>query len=236
MKAPSIILIIFLVSMLIILAGLQMVGERTQRANSRTLEKVIAELTERSHGLEAEVKNLRQQIATQQVEHASATRPETGAEPSSDATTNFPAAKAIQPQPFQARAYVGNDYLGMAWVIPSRVKQDTETGEYQFEPVIWIDQKARGAFTKTNIVEREVVLNEAYNESQSIPQSYWYGYPVWVRPNRFHEHPVQPPKTPPVARPTVPSGGGPWSPAISRPPLVPSPQRRPGDSTGGSSF
>lgn len=184
MKAPSLILIIFLVCMIILLAGAQLVGEHNQRASNQTMEKVIAELTARSRGLESEIKDLRAQLASQEQQAKAALQEVTSRPATQIATTNSSTNKPAKPQAFQAKAYVGKDYLGTAWVVPSNVHQDPESGEYRFEPIIWLNEQSRKAFTQTNVVEREVVRNSSY--TQVYQQPYWYGYPVWVRPQSNH--------------------------------------------------
>jgi len=209
MKAPSLILIIFLVCMIFLLVVLEMINARNQRASSLTMERAIAEMAAHKAELEGELKELRRQLAE-------ATRPQptpaTTPEPAVDAvatTTNAPAAKSPQPQPFQARAYVGNDYLGMAWVVPRNIRESGASGEMIYEPVIWIDERSRKAFTQTNIVEREVVRNNSYNQTWAYQQPYWYGYPLWTRPTP--DRPIAPPTRPPVILPS-PGGGGAWTP------------------------
>jgi hypothetical protein len=207
MKAPSLIIILFLLCMTIVLAALGFISEHSQRSNGQVMERVIADLTARSTQLESELKTLRQEQLRHDAEAKAAAAAALPA-PASVATTNG-AAKPPMPQPFQARAYVGKDYLGMAWVVPSNIKENAETGDFQFEPVIWIDEKSRNTFTQTNVVEREVVRNNSY--TQVYQQPYWYSYPVWVRPGHPSRLPGQRPP------PTMPSPGRPPS---SSPPII----------------
>lgn len=202
MKAPYLILILFLFCMTIVLVALDLVSLHNQRGNTQAMERVIADLTERAGKLENELTTLREREARREAEAASQ-RAEAELASVKTAATNHAKAKPVQPQPFQARAYVGNDYLGMAWVIPSNVKPHPETGEYRFEPVIWIDERNRKAFTQTNVVEREVVRNTS--TTQVYQQPYWYGYPVWIRPQP--ETPGQPNQPPAQRPPTLPSPG-----------------------------
>lgn len=209
MKAPSLIIILFLLCMTIVLVALDLLSMHNQRTNSQVMERVIADLTERSRRLESELTQLREQPTSQPaVEPAPAAAIQT--DPATGGTgSNSSAAKPALPQPFQARAYVGKDYLGMAWVVPSNIREHAETGEYRFEPVIWIDEKARKMFTQTNVVEREIVRNTTYN--QVYEQPYWYGYPVWVNPKPHH--PVAPPpQRPPVVQPSPGRPSSPWAP------------------------
>lgn len=204
MKAPYLILILFLFCMTIVLVALDLVSLHNQRGNTQAMERVIADLTERAGKLENELTTLREREARREAEAASQ-RAEAELASVKAAATNHAEAKPVQPQPFQARAYVGNDYLGLAWVIPSNVKPHAETGEYRFEPVIWIDERNRKAFTQTNVVEREVVRNTS--TTQVYQQPYWYGYPVWIRPQP--ETPGQPAQPPAQRPPTLPSPGQP---------------------------
>jgi hypothetical protein len=172
------------------------------------MEQVVADLTQRSNGLEAEVRELREKLAGQEQRNLTKAEAPSAAAESDTVTTNTAPAGPVQPQPFQARAYVGNDYLGIAWVIPSNVKEHAESGEYRFEPVIWIDAKARQAFTQTNVVEREVVRHNTYNHTYAYQQPYWYGYPLWVKPQ--DDQPIAPPQRPQSPVPS-PGQGGVWS-------------------------
>jgi len=235
MKAPSLILIIFLVCMIIVLVVLEFLGTHNQRTSAQVMEKVIAQLTERSQTLETEIQHLRQQLTDQQDRmNAAAAASVPAISGASDSGTNEVPAAAAQPQSFQARAYVGNDYLGTAWVIPSKVRQNAETGELRFEPVIWIDEKSRKAFTQTNIVEREVVRNNSYNQTWSYQQPYWYGYPVWIqsKPDRPNLPPSQ---RPPMVQP-LPQPGNVWAPVIGGQPVVKSAKPRITDSLGGTPY
>lgn len=203
MKAPSLILILFLLCMTIILVALGLVSVHNQRSNHQVMERVIAELRSRSAQLEAELLALRaEQLRNETQTSRAAAAP---------AVTNAPhtAPNPPLPQSFQARAYVGKEYLGMAWVVPNNIKTNQATGDYLFEPVIWIDARSRGAFTQTNVVEREVVRNNSY--TQVYQQPYWYSYPLWYRPT----HPDRPPGQRPP--PNLPAPGRPPS---SSPPII----------------
>jgi len=210
MKAPSLIIIFFLLCMMVVLVALGMVSVHSQRTNSQLMERVIADLTARSTQLENELKLLRDQQDRRAAEsYAQPVTPEMAPDNLSSTNSVDAVAKPPMPQPFQARAYVGKDFLGMAWVVPSNIKESAETGDYQFEPVIWIDEKSRKTFTQTNVVEREVVRNNSY--TQVYQQPYWYSYPVWVRPG----HPSRPPGQRPT--PNLPSPGRPPS---TSPPII----------------
>lgn len=202
MKAPTLVIILFLLCMTIVLAALGTISIHSQRTNSQMMERVIADLTARSAQMETELKGLRDEQQRRESELlASAAQP--GPESLSSSNAPSAAVKPPLPQPFQARAYVGKDYLGLAWVVPSNIKENPESGELQFEPVIWIDEKSRKAFTQTNVVEREVVRNNSY--TQVYQQPYWNSYPLWVRPGR-PEQPTRPPSTlPNPGRPRLPS-------------------------------
>ena len=104
MKVSGLIVILFLLGLTIVVA-LGVAGVHSQRDNGRLLERVVADLTDRSRQLEGEVREL--QMANARLEAAAAVV--------APPVTNIPPAK---PQAFQARAFVGSEYVGMAWVIP----------------------------------------------------------------------------------------------------------------------
>lgn len=209
MKAPSLIIILFLLCMTIVFVALGLISVHNQRSNNQVMERVIAELKDRSTQLETELLALRQEQLRLETE----ARTTAAATPASGAASVTNASEAVTrpplPQPFQARAYVGKDYLGMAWVVPNNIKTNQETGDYLFEPVIWINEKSRSTFTQTNVVEREVVRNNSY--TQVYQQPYWNSYPLWYRPT----YPVRPPGQHP------PSAGQPKPPSYpSSPPII----------------
>lgn len=209
MKASTLILVMFLLGMVLVVA-LGVAGIYSQRDTTKVMERVIADLTTRSQQLENELKTVRDEQARREAELRDlAKTAAAGTEASSSVETARTNTRPATPQAFQARAYLGREYVGLAWVVPNNVKENAENGEFRFEPVIWIDEKFRKAFTQTNIVERDVVRNNSY--TQVYQQPYWYSYPVWVRPN----HPNRPPGQQPP--PNMPSPGRPPG---SSPPII----------------
>lgn len=203
MKAPALALIILLLGLMIVLVALHRVSLTQQQNQTQVMERVVTDLTARANAAEQELKALRAQLAQHETDLAAAKA--SPAEPATSGTsTNSTEVKLTSPQPFQARAYVGKDYLGLAWVVPSNVKEVAGTGEIHYEPVIMINEHARRAFTQTNIVEREVVRNNSY--TQVYEQPYWYSYPLWTRPSHPNRPPGnRPPTTTPPPRPSHPT-------------------------------
>jgi len=107
------------------------------------------------------------------------------------------AAEAL-PQPYRVRAFLGQDNLGGAWIIPHNVKRDPESGRYIFEPVLVVDESAKNHFTvhHTNVVEREVYTTEYYDGYNRYPYYYAYGTPG--RPGATNRPPdgTRPPSQP----------------------------------------
>lgn len=115
------------------------------------------------------------------------------------------------PRPYRVRAFLGQESVGEAWIVPHNVRRDPETGRYTFEPVLLIDESARNHFTvhHTNVVEREVYTTQVYQEG--------YGYPyVYYVPSGRHGKPGRPSGKP----------QHPGEPAGSTPQMVPQPSAR----------
>jgi hypothetical protein len=89
------------------------------------------------------------------------------------------------------RAFVGQENVGGAWIVPHNVRMDSELGRYVYEPVLMIDDTAKKHFTvhHTNVVQREVHSTQIYN------QGYRYPYYYYVTP-RYPHKPIHPPDKP----------------------------------------
>lgn len=143
-----------------------------------------------------------------------------------NAKTNGTPANGQVFRPYQLRAFLGNRFVGRAWIVPSNVTKDPKTGRINFEPVAVLEEASKKAFTvqETNVVERDVVRYSSVNYNYNPYPYSWYYYPLATVGTNVP--PVMPPNntptpsTPVSVRPLV-SGGGPWTPFIierSRPP------------------
>lgn len=85
------------------------------------------------------------------------------------------AAQAM-PRPYRVRAFVGQESVGEAWIVPHNVTRDPESGRYTFEPVLAIDESSKNHFTvhHTNVVERDIYTTEIYDRYDPYPY-YYYG-------------------------------------------------------------
>lgn len=110
-----------------------------------------------------------------------------------------------RPQPYRVRAFVGQDSVGGAWIIPHNVTLNDELGRYVYEPVLLIDESARKHFTvhHTNVVEREVYTTQVYQDD------YYYPYYYYITPGR----PGKPGRPP--GKPEQPVGPRPSEPRIN---------------------
>ncbi len=134
------------------------------------------------------------------------------------------------PRPYQVRVFLGKSYVGKAWVVPSNLRKDADTGRVAYEPIVHLPEDARSALTAyvTNVVETpvpvgpQVVEREVYVE----PQPYFWGVPQYVPVpvGRYrNRHQQSPPPVPP-ARP-MPQGSailkpqGPGDPGFYVPPF-----------------
>jgi hypothetical protein len=83
------------------------------------------------------------------------------------------------PRAHKVRAYVGTQYLGLAWLVPSPRPRAPETGQVSYEPIIVLDESLKRNLVvhQTNVVERAVPWETTIN--YNYPYPYWY-YPVFV--------------------------------------------------------
>jgi hypothetical protein len=120
------------------------------------------------------------------------------AELRSRAITNAPAPAAAA-RPVRVRTYLGQRYLGLAWIVPGQAAKDPATGQMAYEPVVLMDESIREAVgvSKTNIVEREVVRPTTVNYNYSYPYQIWWPV-VWAPATRAKEGPPhRAPRIPP---------------------------------------
>ncbi len=121
------------------------------------------------------------------------------------ALTNRPASSnAFSLKPYQVRSFVGTQYVGMAWIIPSNQRRDPKTGLISYDQIVSLPDRSRGTFTAyvTNVVERTVA-----SEPQLVEQNNFYDQrsfdntPYWMVPPTIVVPPVD---TMPPIRPIPP--------------------------------
>jgi hypothetical protein len=167
------------------------------------------------------------------------------AELQSRATNNAPAPAAAA-RPVRVRTYLGQRYLGLAWIVPGQAAKDPATGQMAYEPVVLMDESIREAVgvSKTNVVEREVVRPTTVNYNYSYPYQIWWPV-VWAPATKPKGG--SPPRSPRIPPPgtRAPQDGEPFlSTKFYQPPekpFLPSlpPSTRPGPgnaSAGGGSI
>ena len=88
------------------------------------------------------------------------------------------ASASAAPRAYRLRAYLGNQYLGMAWMVPSVRPKAAESGQWAYEPVVVLDESLKRNFVvhKTNLVEREVSRETTVNYNYAYP----YYFPVFI--------------------------------------------------------
>ncbi len=108
--------------------------------------------------------------------------------------------------PYQTPAFLGQKFIGQAWIVPRNLRKDTNTQSYVYEQVVWLDERLLENFvTKANVAE-QVVENQTYVNNTYYPEPYYYaGYPIYYQPrsNYFQAKPNPPPATPTPAPPIV---------------------------------
>jgi hypothetical protein len=114
---------------------------------------------------------------------------------------------AETPGPLRAqrvRAYLGNQQVGMGWLLPAQIRTNAVDGPVMYEPAILLDEavRSRVGVTRTNVVERDVSRTTTVN--YNYPQAYSAAWPIyWVRPGR-PSRPGHDPSTPAPAEPERP--------------------------------
>jgi hypothetical protein len=123
------------------------------------------------------------------------------------------------PRSYRVRAFMGQQEVGMGWMVASQVSSNGVTGQLTYEPVIVLDEavRQRVGVTQTNVVEREVTKSTTVN--YNYPYQYGGGWPVvWVAPHKRGKgdgggstgQPEQPPPPPQVPSPFLSTR--PWHP------------------------
>jgi hypothetical protein len=189
---------------------------RTLRVELRESREQREQLVESRRLTEAHLAELREEMRMR--DEAA----EQAAEDEGQAQAN--ARPPVSPKPYQVPVYLGRDFLGHGWVVPSNLTEDSETGRVGYQPVLHLDEKMRKSFVvhETNVVEREVYRNQSYSYNV-YPRPYLYPVVVNQRPPRMTNQPPRqptPPQRPPNAPPTSRSGSGGnvWMPVQPRAP------------------
>lgn len=127
------------------------------------------------------------------------------------ALTNRPASSnAFSLKPYQVRSFVGTQYVGMAWIIPSNQRRDPKTGLISYDQIVRLPDQSRGTFTAyvTNVVERTVASDPQLVEQNNFyDQRSYDNTPYWMVPPTIVFPPVDglPPGRPiPPIRPVQP--------------------------------
>ncbi|HKS37215.1 MAG TPA: hypothetical protein VJW76_08510 [Verrucomicrobiae bacterium] len=119
------------------------------------------------------------------------------------------AERSPAPRAYRVRTYLGSRYIGMAWMVPSPLPKDAESGQVAYEPVLVLDESVKSNFElrTTNVVEREVSRATTVNYNYAYP----YYYPVFVssgghRPPNCDTNPVPAQPKLPTPSPRLPPG------------------------------
>jgi hypothetical protein len=111
-------------------------------------------------------------------------------------------------QSHRVRAYLGNKEIGMAWLVPNKIRTNAVDGQVSYEPVIVLDDAVLQRFgaTQPQMAEREVTRATTVNY---YPQVYPSGWPIYWRKPQRPKDPDQsdppPGSTPPERPPQVAS-------------------------------
>lgn len=183
-------------------AGLHV--NRGVREANRKLAAELREAQSRMDALQAEKRETARQLALARE----------SAESLQNHMAEMEAAKKVESEapppvasPYQAQAYLGQESLGWAWIVPRNYRKDTNTQRYVYEPVIWLDESMRKNFVvhHTNVVERDIETHTYFNNTY-YPQPAYYGYyyPTHSRPPS-NSWPITPQPTVPRRQGDVPA-------------------------------
>lgn len=203
-----------LTSTLVLIAVVVVQDNRELRRELRTLRADLHRASTEVGQWRAETADATTQLAAkhdelEQLEEAVASSKAASSKASDDV------AASTAPRACRVRAYLGSQYLGMAWMVPSALPKDAESGRVLYEPVLVLDESLNSKFAshRTDVVEREVSRATTVNYNYAYP----YYYPVIVgnagnRPPGCdtNQAPVQP-----KPRPQLPPGI--FNPANSKP-------------------
>lgn len=166
-------------------------ANRDLRAASRKLETELRVAQKTLDALHAKNQEIAKQLAQSQDASASLQKRIGEIETDGAKNSDVPAALPVV-APYQVPAYLGQTYLGPAWVIPRNFRMDTNAQRYVYEPVIWLDENLRNNFVvqHTNVVEREVETTYVHNSY--YPQPLFF----FTSSGRRHRDPVQHPAMP----------------------------------------
>lgn len=102
---------------------------------------------------------------------------------------------------YRANTFIGQTFLGQAWVIPHNVRMDTNTQRYIYDPVVLLDESLRNSLVvhHTNVVEYPVETQTSYNYNNTYYPTpiYYFGNPGY----RPKPDPLPPTLQPPAQLP-----------------------------------
>jgi hypothetical protein len=180
---------------------------------NRALRAELQGLREEAYQATAEAGRLRTESAQASEERVSLrarlTQLEREAAQAPAEATNPPALvmTGASPRALRIRTYLGSQPVGSSWLVPTPTRTNSATGQTTYEPVVVLDESARGSLVayKTNVVERDVYRATTVNHHYPWGYPYNYGWwpAVWVAgTNQNRVCPPQPsPHPPPVTKP-----------------------------------
>jgi hypothetical protein len=178
-------------------------ANRDLRATNQKLDADLRAAEEQSANLRAENQEATQQLLAAQRTSEDLTTQLADLQNADDLEIN---SEAVVPtvNPYPVQAYLGQKFLGQAWIIPRNIRKDAKTQSYVYEPVVWLDENLRKGFVThhTNVVEREV-------ESRTYVNTIQYPQPVYYISRPYYHRPptnlIPPKPSLPVAPPAQPN-------------------------------
>jgi hypothetical protein len=86
-------------------------------------------------------------------------------EESASKSSEPPEIRVPQPQP--VKTYLGGQYIGQGWMIPSNLSTNSDTGQISYEPVLRLDERLHGRLRESQTAQSPREVNYYYNISRS---------------------------------------------------------------------
>ena len=146
---------------------------RDLRAENRKLLTEAQQASAKMEALAAEKTEATEKLSAKEKEADALQNKPVNAEAANDAK-----ASSTSPRAQQVKAYLGREYLGMAWLVPTKISKDPETGVVTSEPVVVMSESLKKTFTevRTSVVDREVPVNSSVNYNYYPNPNYGYPY------------------------------------------------------------
>jgi len=179
-----------LTSTLVLIAVVVVQDNRELRRELRTLRADLHQASTEAGQLRAETADATTQLAAKHDEleelEQSVAKSKTAISRESEEV-----AASTAPRASRVRAYLGSQYLGMAWMVPSPLPKEAESGRVLYEPVLVLDESLKSTFA-ANRTDVAGSITRDHGQLQLplsvlLPRHHWQR---WQPPARLQYQPV----------------------------------------------